>query len=95
MSAKRLFAGPGLAALDDEGIVYLASLPRGPIAVLDGTAAVIWRHAIGHSRAEVVERLADKWGCDRAAIQRDIDEFIDDLLERDLLSERNGGEPPS
>lgn len=95
MSAMRLFAAPGLAALDDEGIVYLAPLPQGPIAVLDGTAAVIWRHAIGHSRTEVVERLAEVWGFDRAAIQRDIDEFIDALVERDLLSERNGGEPPS
>ncbi len=87
MNAVVLRVATGLAQLDRDGVVYVASLPGGPITVLEGTAASIWVHASGHARAEVVEGLAEELGVEISEIEGDVEAFIDTLLERGLLVE--------
>ena len=48
----------GVAVVEYEGAVYVAELPDGPIAVLDGVAAVIWTEACAGDRETVAERVA-------------------------------------
>lgn len=93
MSIGQLVMEPGLAHVEADGVVYLARLPRGPITVLDGTAAIIWRAALGRTRAEAVQGLADAWQMDRSTIEQDVTAFIGALIERDLLQERPGVHP--
>ena len=87
MNAVVLRVATGLAQLDRDGTVYVASLPGGPITVLEGTAASIWVRASGHTRADVVQGLAEELGVEISEIEDDVETFVETLLERGLLVE--------
>ena len=47
-----------VGVIDDGEHVFLAALPGGPIIVLEGTAALIWRVACSGPADGLVERVA-------------------------------------
>jgi hypothetical protein len=78
--------GPGVAVIeDDDGAVYIASLPEGPIHVLDGVAAVIWAVARGTDRARIAQEVAEVTAADLGEVRVEVEAFIDDLITRGLL----------
>ena len=58
MSRLRVAENVGVDVVDD--VVYVAPLPDGPIAVLDGIAAFIWEETLGTER-EHVAWLQRRW----------------------------------
>ncbi len=82
-----LSLAPGVALVDEEDVTYLATIPWGPIVVLDGVAPTIWRVARGSAREDVPRRVAEETGADLDEIRGDVDRFLADLLERGLLVE--------
>lgn len=70
------------------GTVYLAHLPNGPLIVLEGSAALIWRTSLAtanHSGRSVAVRVAEAMGSDPAAIQADVEAFLRELVTKGLL----------
>jgi len=76
-------ADVGVIVHDDA--VYVARLPQGPIVVLAGTAAVVWRAACGEGEGTVAERAAGSVDRDSSAIAEAVDGFVADLVARGLL----------
>ena len=54
----RLRPARGIAVVEEGDVVYAATLPDGPIIVLDGGAAAIWSAACDGPRASIAERVA-------------------------------------
>ncbi len=79
-----------LGCVVEPGAVFLAPLPTGPIARLEGSAATIWQAAVSVPAADVVEHVAAEFGVDAATIGPDVEAFLDDLQARGFL-ERCGG----
>lgn len=71
--------------------VYVAHLPDGPLQVLEGTGALIWRAATtasasgGHPEDAVTEQVARQVGVEPDEIRSDVESFLSALLERGLL----------
>jgi hypothetical protein len=65
--------------------VYLAHLPDGPIRVLEGTAALIWSHALTVPRSRLAAALLDEVEGDPATISEGASAFVDSLLQQGLL----------
>ena len=76
---------PDVAVVVTDETVYLGSLPAGPLIVLRGSAAIIWRAAEGAGPEAVARRVAELTGLDVAAVAADADRFVSDLLGRGLL----------
>lgn len=69
----------------DEGVLYLARLPAGPIVRLDGTAAVIWEVATTSDRNRLVPDVAEAFGVSPDAVRGEVEAFVADLVRRGLL----------
>ena len=69
---------------DGEPIIELAMLPDGPVARLEGSAAVIWSEAIRAAGSDLPGRIAARTDADAAAIAGDVASFLDELVERGL-----------
>lgn len=65
--------------------VYAALLPAGPIAVLDGIAALIWVEAVGGERATIADRVAAATDVAPNSIREEVEAFVADLVSRGLL----------
>lgn len=89
-AAFRVSDDAGVTVGDDGQTVYVASLPAGPLVVLEGAAAVIWSEATGESAAGWVARVAGAVGQVEADIAADVESFVDDLCERGLLQRETG-----
>lgn len=87
MSRPILRIPSNIAEVVDEGIVYVAQLPSGPISVLTGAASVIWGEVSGRNRADVVTRVADAMEMSASYIEDDVVLFIDTLISSRLLQE--------
>ena len=74
-----------VGTLEQDGTVYAARLPAGPIVVLDGIAALIWNEACSGERATITERVAEATDVAPDAIRADVDGFVADLVARGLL----------
>jgi hypothetical protein len=74
-----------VAALEQDGIVYAARLPAGPIVVLDGIAGLIWDEACTGDQATITERVAEATDVAPDAIRADVEAFVADLMARGLL----------
>ncbi len=81
----RLRRAPGVGLITEEGILYAASLPDGPIVVLSGVAALIWGEACTGERATIAERVARATEVSPDQIRPDVDAFVADLVARGLL----------
>lgn len=82
----RLGPASGVAVLQDDSVIYVADLPDGPIAVLDGVAAVIWAAACEGRRETVAARVAAVLESAGQDVSRDIDDFVAALVGRGLLA---------
>ncbi|MGO4599364.1 PqqD family peptide modification chaperone [Terrabacter sp. 2RAF25] len=89
-AAFRVSADAGVTVADDGGTVYVASLPAGPIVVLEGAAALIWSEATGEPAAGWVARVAGAVGQVEADITADVEAFVDELCARGLLQRVDG-----
>jgi hypothetical protein len=66
-----------IVALDLRSSLYLAINPSG---------AVLWPALVqGASRDELVDRLCTEWRIDRGAAESDVDGFLAELAEHELL----------
>jgi hypothetical protein len=74
-----------VASWDDGEAVYVASLPRGPIAVLDGPAAVIWRAFVAGNRETTASRVAEAAGVGPDDVRPAVEEFLSQLDQAGLL----------
>lgn len=67
--------------------VYVAPLPDGPILVLEGVAALIWRAAVSMDREDAIAEVAARTDSEVALIRHDVDAFLDDMVARGLVVE--------
>ena len=81
----RLGPASGVAVVEYADAVYVAELPDGPIAVLDGVAALIWTEACAGDRETVAARVQALIDPPTEGIGRDIDEFVAQLVDSGLL----------
>jgi hypothetical protein len=79
--------GARVAATVFEEKVYVARLPDGPIHVLEGTAALIWSHALEVPRVQLFAAVADDVEGDPATVRAEVAAFVDDLVRQGLLVE--------
>jgi hypothetical protein len=77
---------PGVAAVEEDGVVYAAVLPDGPIVVLDGVAGVIWSEACNGQGSTIADRVAAVTDASAADIRADVESFVDELVRRGLLA---------
>jgi hypothetical protein len=75
-----------VAVVEDEAVVYAATLPDGPIVVLDGGAAAIWVEACAGDRSSIADRVAAATGAPVDEIRAAVHAFVDELVERGLLT---------
>jgi hypothetical protein len=76
---------PGVAVIEGDGVVYVASLPDGPIVVLEGVAAAIWVEACAQGRPGLSERVAARLDPPVDGIAQEVDDFVARLIESGLL----------
>lgn len=68
------------------GVVYLGPLPDGPVVVLQGVAAVIYRAAVSDTGTDLVELVAAGLGVEPAEVDgEEVEQFLTELHERGLL----------
>lgn len=79
---------PGVAIVDENDVVYVASLPDGPIVVLGGVAGAIWWEACDGPQSTIAERVAAVTGFYVEEIRGDVESFVAELVERGLLVAR-------
>lgn len=84
-AAFRVAKDVGVTLGADDLTVYVASLPGGPLVVLEGPAAVIWSEATGGPAIGWVGRVADAVGRAEEEIAADTETFVADLCARGLL----------
>lgn len=83
--------GQDVAVVERLDVVYLARVPHGPILVLSGTAAMIWRVAITLSPStenpldDVVAVVSRRYDVPSSQIDVEVRSFITDLLREGLL----------
>jgi hypothetical protein len=81
--------GTRVAATVFDEKVYVARLPDGPIHVLEGTAALIWSHALALPREQLPAAVADDVEGDPATVRAEVTAFVDDLIHHGLLVEES------
>lgn len=68
------------------GVVYLGPMPDGPVVVLQGVAAVIYRAAVSDTGTDLVELVAAGLGVGPTEVDgEEVEQFLSDLHERGLL----------
>lgn len=89
---SRLVTAPAIAVEHgDDGVVYVARVPSGPILILEGAAAIVWDAACGHDETSVAERVAHAVGVETADVADDVRAFLADLLGEGLLVPQDEG----
>ncbi len=81
----RLRPARGIAVVEEGDVVYAATLPDGPIIVLDGGAAAIWFAACDGPRASIAERVAAATDVPVDTVRPDVEAFVGELVDRGLL----------
>jgi len=73
-------------AADGSPVVFAASLPDGPVAELERSAALIWLEAVTPSDEDIARRVARRSGVAADAVTGDVATFLDELIRRRLLA---------
>lgn len=76
----------GVAEVEVDDVVYVAPVPAGPIRILAGSAAAIWRHARVGDPTTVVERVAQDAGMPADEVRETVEAFLDELVGAGLLT---------
>lgn len=84
--------GVGVVVADQEESprVYLAHLPDGPLVVLEGASAVIWRVATTCAADDLVLGVAGATGAPADDIAGDVERFVEELIARGFLDTAEG-----
>ena len=70
-----------------DGEVIALGLESSTYFGTNASGSVLWRRlADGTTRAELIETLMTTFGLEEAQAQTDVDAFLDDLRNRDLLT---------
>jgi hypothetical protein len=70
----------------DDDVLYVASLPDGPIVVLRDTALTIWHEAVAPTgEQDLVERVAGLYGVPVSEVEAAVGSCVADLVERGIL----------
>ena len=77
--------GDAVGIVEHEDVLYVATLPDGPIVVLDGIAGLIWDEACAGDRETIVDRVAALTDAAPDAIRVEVEAFVADLVARGLL----------
>lgn len=85
MSAYR--PGRAVGVVEGDDAIYVATLPAGPIVVLEGVAALIWIEACEGDRETLVERVAEATDASPDTVRGHVESFVADLVGRGLLQE--------
>lgn len=91
MRRVRLRANVGVEAAGES--IYAATLPDGPIIVLEQAAAVIWDEVCAGDLGTLAARVASRTGSEPEAIESDVLAFVGDLVRAGLLDEVNEASP--
>lgn len=75
-----------IAVVASDEALYLATLPAGPIHVLEGTAALIWEHALERTAADTVASVAAAVCLEPADVDADTRQFLRELVAGKLLA---------
>lgn len=81
----RLRPVPDVAVVEEDGVVYAAPLPDGPIVVLAGGAAAIWVEACAGELETLPQRVAEITGTPIGNVRDDVESFVAELIGRGLL----------
>ena len=83
----------GHAVIHDEvsARVFVATMPGGPIAVLHGSAAVIWWEATASPADGWVARVAEAFDATEESVGDDVHAFVQSLEERGLIERSDRG----
>ncbi|NUO34135.1 MAG: hypothetical protein HOQ27_03535 [Dermatophilaceae bacterium] len=84
-AAFRVPTDVGVTVGADGRTVYVASLPAGPLVVLEGAAAVIWTEATAGPADGWLGRVARAVGRPEADVSADAEAFVADLCARGLV----------
>lgn len=76
-----------VGVIDDGDRVFAAALPRGPIVVLAGVAAEVWRAAPGADLDGIAARLAAEGASEEGEAERDAELYMQALIDAGLLRE--------
>lgn len=79
--AGALRVSEGVAWTRHDGRVYVAAVPAGPIAVLEGTAALIWELALDGPGTTLTERVAGVTGQPVDTVREDVTTFVGQLVD--------------
>jgi hypothetical protein len=72
---------------DVDGEVIALGLESSTYFGTNASGSVLWRRlAEGTNRTELIETLVTTFGLEQAQAQTDVDAFLDDLRDRDLLT---------
>lgn len=77
---RRVRRAERCAVIDDGDVIYAAPLPDGPIIVLDGISALIWRVVGDPDVADVTAHVAEATGEHPDDIAPHVATFLDDLV---------------
>lgn len=83
----RFVPGADVGVVDDGVRVFAAVLPEGPIMVLAGMAAAVWRAALGSDLRTLAEQLVDDGLCDEDDAAAEAALFTRTLVDAGLLRE--------
>jgi hypothetical protein len=86
----RLRVADRVGVTTEDGVVYAARLPDGPIVALEDTAAVIWQRTVDGPREDIAQRVSADVGGAPADIQDEVNRFVDRLIELGLLAPIDG-----
>lgn len=83
-----------VAFVENDGVAYVACVPKGPIHVLDEVATIIWEEAVDGDRLGLPDRVAERTGATADEVRADVEVFVGHLLALGLLTASGDlGEP--
>jgi hypothetical protein len=77
--------GDAVGVIEAGDSIYVATLPTGPIVVLEGVAALIWIEACEGDRETIADRVASATDAPAEVIREHVESFVADLVARGLL----------
>ena len=75
-----------IAAVTVQDVVYVADVFRGPILVLEGSAALIWAAALDGDLDGLVALVAGDGTKEQTAVKEQVNAFLADLAGRGFLT---------
>lgn len=76
---------PGVGVVEVDDVVYVATLPQGPIRVLGGSAAAMWHELLAGDPDSFVDRVAEDCGADPEDVAAAVPDFVAELLRSGLI----------